>query len=231
MVDFRDRDSISTGFEYDVYPFIDGNPDGSGPADDGYPWDVDDDVGTTAGDATFPDAIAIDPLDRGVVWGVERPELLITETIAWHDRKTSDTTSDSTSKKIMDGDGHFDQVVRPVGSFFVELYAPWNVAAPPAPELYKLATDPWNPAAQIWQLDSRERLWVVIPFGVWPWSMAELSRCPARGDAARRDRNQHRDQSGRVLCPRRGFVSDNGLQKTLPSTRSRWTCSLTPVAS
>ena len=28
----------------------------------------------------------------GPVWGCERPELLITETLAWHDRRTEDLT-------------------------------------------------------------------------------------------------------------------------------------------
>ena len=63
IVDFRDRDSIMTGFEYDVNPF------------DG--WIVD-------GDLTSDDSIS----EPHIVWGCERPELLITETLAFHDRRT-----------------------------------------------------------------------------------------------------------------------------------------------
>ncbi len=58
VVEFRDADSIMTPFEYDTDP-----RDG---------WDVDGDVTTTAGDS-----------DRQVVWGAERPEILLRTTFAW----------------------------------------------------------------------------------------------------------------------------------------------------
>jgi len=57
VVDFRDEDSTMTGFEYDT------NPTNG--------WNVDGNLATTG-----------DP-DRGVVFGVERPEMVITETAAW----------------------------------------------------------------------------------------------------------------------------------------------------
>ena len=57
VVEFRDADSIMTPFEYDTDP-----RDG---------WDVDGDV-RTAGES-----------DRQVVWGVERPEILLRTTFAW----------------------------------------------------------------------------------------------------------------------------------------------------
>ena len=77
------------------------------------------------------------------VWGCERPELLITETIAWHDRRTDDTQSDSTGKKVKDkdptsADNDFDQQRRPRGAFFVTLYSPWGSQA-------KRVDDPANP--------------------------------------------------------------------------------------
>ena len=80
VVDFRDRDSIMTGFEYDLQPFVD--VDG-----DGRTWDVDGDL-TTDDDGPGP------PIFRGKVWGCERPELLITETMAIHDVRTEDLNSD-----------------------------------------------------------------------------------------------------------------------------------------
>ncbi len=63
VVDFRDPDSIMTTVEFDKNPF------------DG--WNVDGDVGTNEADSL-------------VVRGCERPELLLTEGIAFHDRRTED---------------------------------------------------------------------------------------------------------------------------------------------
>lgn len=60
------------------------------------------------------------------VWGCERPELLMTETLAWHDRRTDDL---SVGNKVVDpsgADDDFDQSRRPWGAFFVELYSPWR---------------------------------------------------------------------------------------------------------
>ena len=117
VVDFLDTDSIMTPFEYDAV-ITDG-------------WDAD-------GDLTL-----INP-GCGVVWGCERPELLITETLATHDVRTEDrddetldldgaaaTTSDPTP------DADLDQRYRPQGSLFVELFNPWSsdfLKSPP--ELY-----------------------------------------------------------------------------------------------
>jgi hypothetical protein len=75
VVDFRDGDSTITPFDYD-HNILDG-------------WDAD-------GDANTPDS-------SGVVWGVERPEILIMQTSAWE--------NDST------------------GELFVTLYRPWNAEA------------------------------------------------------------------------------------------------------
>lgn len=62
------------------------------------------------------------------VWGCERPELLITETLAWHNRRTDD---ESEGGKIEEpdqtrADDDLDQKRRPWGAFFVELYSPWS---------------------------------------------------------------------------------------------------------
>lgn len=102
VVDFRDADSIMTPFEYDPYPL-----DGS--------WDVDDD---------FTTHLPSETPDREVVWGTERPELIITETFAVHDRKTEDL-DDPSGGTIANGDDDMDQRYIPAGAFFVELYNPW----------------------------------------------------------------------------------------------------------
>jgi len=122
-VDFRDPDNVMTPFEYDANPF------------DG--WDVDGNV-HTLNDCYGGDGKANTPDDRGgIVWGCERPELLMTETLAWHDRRTNDSGQEekyppdseedaalTTAQRRPDKD--YDQVVRPRGAFFVELYNPWG---------------------------------------------------------------------------------------------------------
>lgn len=62
VLDFRDGDSTMTAFEYDTN-LANG-------------WNVDGDAMTTN-----------DP-DRGIVWGVERPDLLIAETAAWRETQS-----------------------------------------------------------------------------------------------------------------------------------------------
>lgn len=119
-VDFRDADNIMTGFEFDVNPF-------NG-------WDVDGELNASSADNSH--------VERGVVWGLERPELVITETAAWHDRRTDDT-GQADSYPPEDGydsvygtddkdDKDYDQLVRPRGALLVEVHNPW----------------PSNPAAQ-----------------------------------------------------------------------------------
>ena len=105
VVDFRDPDSIMTRFEYDIDPF-----DANG-------WSVD-------GDPNTPVA----PADGGVVWGCERPELLLTETIVGHDRRTEDLDDDPSKHKTTDAvnkDDDYDQRLLPQGWAFIELYNPW----------------------------------------------------------------------------------------------------------
>jgi hypothetical protein len=104
VVDFFDRDSIMTRFPYDPNPF------------DG--WNVG----------------APGSQDEKVVWGCERPELLITETLAFHDRRTEDLAdfgraypSGNEPKETEHGDKirDLDQRYRPQGSLFVEIFNPW----------------------------------------------------------------------------------------------------------
>jgi hypothetical protein len=80
VVEFRDADSTITPFEYDGNPLNGWTVDGNA---------ADTNDATTAG--------------GGVVWGAERPELLIMETSAWEDDKT--------------------------GELFITLHRPWNAQA------------------------------------------------------------------------------------------------------
>ena len=95
VVDFRDPDSINTRFEFDPQPWdADGyNP----PTTDGNPLAAD---GSNA--ANF-------------VWGCERPELLITESLAGHIRNTEN----------IDADPAFEQRLRPEPFAYFEVYNPW----------------------------------------------------------------------------------------------------------
>jgi len=80
LVEFRDGDSTMTAFEFDTNP-----ADG---------WDVDGNVKTTNDDK---------PAQRDVVFGCERPEIVIAETCAWEDATT--------------------------GELYVVLHRPWNATA------------------------------------------------------------------------------------------------------
>lgn len=122
VVDFRDADSIMTPFEYDRDPF------------NGW-MDLD-------GDATTDEAG-----ERELVWGCERPELLLTESLAYHTRRTSDTALDLDTQKTTtdatDPDSDYDQQYLPFGGTFLELYNPWfgtDTLKTPPPELYSQVT-------------------------------------------------------------------------------------------
>ncbi|MGD0654825.1 MAG: hypothetical protein ABSA16_10810 [Thermoguttaceae bacterium] len=120
-VDFRDRDSIMTPFIYDPDPL--------------------NDFGTNPTPPTWRTSLglptAADITNNRVVWGCKRPELLITETLAFHDRRTQDLDSDPTHKKTTDTppDDDFDQKYKPEGSLFIELYNPWTDQEPRPYEL------------------------------------------------------------------------------------------------
>jgi hypothetical protein len=132
VVDFRDRDSIMTPFIYNPTPFTSAG------------WNV---ATYHVGNPTAADATAGIP----VVWGCERPELLISETLAFHDRRTEDlpnevvdpnntnggkhTSPGKTSADSPAKDPNFDQRYKPQGSLFVELYNPWTDQEPRPAEL------------------------------------------------------------------------------------------------
>ncbi len=103
VVDARDSDSVMSAFEYDVNPF------------DG--WNVDGNVATNENNGTYD--------QRRVVWGLEAPDLLITETTAFHNKRIKDTIYDTTSKdRDRERDNDLDQFAIPQGSAFLEIYVP-----------------------------------------------------------------------------------------------------------
>ncbi|XZE21625.1 hypothetical protein SH449x_001529 [Pirellulaceae bacterium SH449] len=118
VVDFRDSDSVMTRFEYDIFPF------GLG-------------VANAAKDPLIaprpaywaPDHVgdAVNGIPNknycGVVWGMELPELLLSETLAFHDKKVRDTDMDSNSRLVADGDPDYDQYRFPQSSLFIEVRA------------------------------------------------------------------------------------------------------------
>tara|TARA_R110002073_G_scaffold41466_8_gene117085 strand:- start:7770 stop:13124 length:5355 start_codon:yes stop_codon:yes gene_type:complete len=132
VVDYRDPDSIMTAFEYDANPFdgwgVDGNllTDESTTAPNADGVDNDED-GTT--DGMDPDGeFATTTVARGVVWGVESPELVFSESFAAHDVRLRDTNRDggigTTKDDTTNPDPDSDQVRIPQGSLVLELYCP-----------------------------------------------------------------------------------------------------------
>ena len=100
VVDFRDADAAMTRFPYDPTPFDNsGNPNG---------------------------AYWLPQPNNGdqVVWGLEQPELIMTETLATHDLRVRDTQEDSSGDLISgNNDDDYDQLRLPEGSGFIELRA------------------------------------------------------------------------------------------------------------
>lgn len=143
VVDFRDPDAIMTPFEYVLDPF------------DGRGWNVDGDV--TTDETQLPSGNPRYNPNRRVVWGCEAPELVLTETAAFHDRRVADTAFDTGKAKRFKKNGanweeddlDLDQTRIPQGSAFFELYCARNGNNPTAPpELYT-----YNSATRRWYLD------------------------------------------------------------------------------
>jgi hypothetical protein len=127
-VSFRDSTSIMTPFMYhwDIY-----QPSYKG-------WTVDGDPGNQSQNSNG---------NIGVVWSCKPPDAVLTETIAFHDKRIADTAWDSgNSHKIADmppdsggasGKPNFDQTRIPQGSLFLEINCTRNPNTPFAPtDLY-----------------------------------------------------------------------------------------------
>jgi hypothetical protein len=135
----------------------------------------------------------------GVVWGCEQPDLIITETLAFHDRAIADTAHDShepSGRTMADGDRDFDQIRIPQGSLFVELHAirSGDAALLPA-ELYTggeldLAKVPRNQTGQP---------------PVWRLALTPLRDCGVANTAAKPGHAKH-DPFRRTLAPSQEHV-------------------------
>jgi len=87
-----------------------------------------------------------------LAWGMERPDLVLTETLSFHDLgiadtdKAQDVADGADDAERSGGDKHFDQVKRPEGSTYLELYCAANPNVPQSPELYDFdeATKQWR---------------------------------------------------------------------------------------
>lgn len=118
VVDFRDSDAVMTRFEYDIFPFGLGGANAAKstliavrPA-----YWAPDHVGESFNGVANKRYI-------GVVWGMEMPELALSETLAFHDKRVRDTDMDSSGNLVADGDPSFDQYRFPQASLFIELKA------------------------------------------------------------------------------------------------------------
>lgn len=115
VVDYRDPDSIMTRFAYDPIPL------------DGWGVAYDDNLDGTSDRFEGNANLTTHPTPSPIVWGVEAPELLLSETVAFHDVRVRDTEFDSSSadkSETPTPDNDTDQVRIPQGSLFVELYCP-----------------------------------------------------------------------------------------------------------
>ena len=126
VVDNACPDNIMTPFEYDLYPFNAKDPTTGTPKDPAHPdrtWCVDGIIDDGNGNLSADDNKSW----RGLVWGCKSPALLITETLAFHDRRVADTpTSHTREDTAPNTDLDLDQVRIPEGSLFVELFATHN---------------------------------------------------------------------------------------------------------
>lgn len=97
-----------------------------------------------------------------VVYGMEAPELLLTENMSWHDRRLQDTPTGNDSHQASANwgdpslDDDLDQVRMPQGTSFLELYCPRSPAARRAPN--GNAADPnvtgWSPPRDLYVVDN-----------------------------------------------------------------------------
>jgi len=113
VVDFRDPDGINTPFEYDANPWNGWGTNGILKSQ------LLNAEGTARESSTDPNV--------DVVWGLERPELLMTESLALHDRMVGDFEIGGYRKPKQAGlpaDDDLDQIRKPRGPLLIELHSP-----------------------------------------------------------------------------------------------------------
>ena len=126
VVDFRDADATMTRFEYDIVPFGIGTTNAaSNSSISARPafWAPDRISYSIPHPGGIPNKNYV-----GVVWGMEMPEALLSETFAIHDKRVRNTDMDSTGQLTVlndpNSDPHFDQYRFPEASLFVEITNP-----------------------------------------------------------------------------------------------------------
>ncbi|MDO5554119.1 MAG: hypothetical protein Q4G68_10195 [Planctomycetia bacterium] len=151
--------------------------------------------------------------DFRLVWGMERPDLVLTETLNFHDLGIADTNipktvndnlpvtsseeNTGTNYHVGGGtDNTFDQVRRPMGSSYLELYCTANPNIPQSPELYHFNND-----TNQWELQLSKKTPVTAPdsegntmdYPIWRIAITD-SRGPrgaGSGDAAQYRKEQN----------------------------------------
>ena len=142
---FKINDSIMVPFEFDVDPL-------------GYDsttyklniWRVD---GILTTKEHLDPADPMSPIISRVAWGCKPPDMILTETLALHDRRIADTSWDNgLQKKTTDPvnpDVNFDQTRVPQGSAFFEMYCCRDLhGSTPSADLYT-----YDSTAKKWYLD------------------------------------------------------------------------------
>lgn len=116
IIDFRDSDSACTRFVYDIEPF-----------------------NSTVWDLSVPS-------ETGIVWGMEQPELLLTENLSFHDRRVKDTRigSDGRVEQDEERDDDMDQYRIPQGTSIFELYVPRTTGNQASPQLAGVSSSLYN---------------------------------------------------------------------------------------
>ncbi|MBI3463226.1 MAG: hypothetical protein HY000_09230 [Planctomycetes bacterium] len=156
VVDYRDRDSMMTPFEYDADPFT-AYPPGSTDV-----WNVDGNANTdenNGNDYRFGGNNY--DLPRRLVFGCESPDLILTETGAFHDRRVADLgvgggrTIEDNNNDMQADDDNLDQVRIPQGSAFIELFCTRDANNPVwSADLYRLDTVTNLPALDLGKMDA-----------------------------------------------------------------------------
>ncbi|QDT70803.1 hypothetical protein MalM25_37590 [Planctomycetes bacterium MalM25] len=89
----------------------------------------------SAMDVLVPRRLSLLDRTRGVVWGAERPEAILTEGLAWHDRRLEDLDAGG-GQLGGDKDDDLDQLRKPKGYVYLEAFNPWTDGVQRPAEFY-----------------------------------------------------------------------------------------------